>query len=237
MAVPPTATPPTGAPAAAPPAAPPAPESAESRTTSTDLSDLLNQLGDGTDGYVAPEAPLTDPRDLERPGDPARVAVGSTGVINYQPEFASFAARAGGWAIDTVITTAALVPGIAMLIMFDGAVRLLAVPVLLICVAVVAWSYTTSIARNGQWIGNRVTSTTVVHVSSGEFLDQPQAFTRFAARALFSPILAAGFIMALTNTSRRTFHDQIAESIVTRPTRASWSIEDHNDIPTDQGPA
>ena len=123
-----------------------------------------------------------------------------------------------------------------MFVKFDGAVRLLAVPVLLICVAVVAWSYTTSIARSGQWLGNRVTSTTVVRVSSGEFLDQPHAFTRFVARALFSPILAAGFIMALTNTSRRTFHDQLAESIVTRPTRASWSIENDNDTPAEQGP-
>ena len=123
-----------------------------------------------------------------------------------------------------------------MLIALDGALRLLGVLVLLAGFAAATWSYTTSIARTGQWVGNRIMSTTVVRVSSGAFLDRPHAMTRFLARALISPILAAGFIMAMTNTSRRSFHDQLAESIVTRPTRATWSIDDGTDSTGGSGP-
>ena len=32
--------------------------------------------------------------------------------------------------------------------------------------------------------------------------------------------------MALGNSQRRTFHDNIAGTVVIRPTRASWSIDD-----------
>ncbi len=152
--------------------------------------------------------------------------VESTGAINFRPEFASFAARAGGWAIDTVITTAAVLPGVLLFGAGSGIVRLLAVALGIVGAGLVAWSYTASIAASGQWVGNRVTSTKVVHVSSGELLDRPHAFTRFVLRAAISPILFGGFIVALTNTSRRTFHDLGADSIVTRPTRATWSIDD-----------
>ncbi len=39
-------------------------------------------------------------------------------------------------------------------------------------------------------------------------------------------ILFFGFLMALGNSQRRTFHDNIAGTVVIRPTRASWSIDD-----------
>ena len=191
------------------------------------MSDLLGQLGDGAEvKAVDPNAALTDPRDLERQGDAAAVVVESTGAINFDPAFASFGSRAGGWAIDTAITTLALVPGLVLVFAGSGIVRLLGVLLIAVGLGLVAWSYTMAVAQRGQWIGNRLMSTTVVHVSSGEFIDQPHAFTRFIVRAIFSPIFLAGFALALTSTSRRTFHDQVADSIVTRPSRASWSIDD-----------
>jgi uncharacterized RDD family membrane protein YckC len=191
------------------------------------LTDLLGQLGDGTEGKgVDPNAPLTDPRDLERPSDVAAVVVESTGAIKFDPEFASFGSRAGGWAIDTAITTLALLPGLVLFFAGSGIGRLLAVLLIGLGLGLVAWSYTVAVAQSGQWIGNRLTSTTVVNVSNGEFIDYPHAFTRFIVRAMFSPIFLAGFVVALTNTSRRTFHDQAAGTIVTRPNRASWSIDD-----------
>ena len=197
------------------------------RTTSTDLSDLLGRLGDGTEGHMVDlDAPLTDPRDLERPGDPAKVIVASTGAINFDPEFASFASRAGGWAIDTAITTLAMLPGLLLLIGGSGILQVLGAALMVLGLGLVAWSYTAAIARRGQWVGNRVTSTTVVNVSNGELIDRPHAVTRFIVRAVFSPVLFAGFALALTNTSRRTFHDQIADTIVIRPSRATWSIDD-----------
>lgn len=190
------------------------------------MSDLVGQLGDGTEGSsFAPDAPLTDPRDVARP-DAQTVVIESTGAIQFDPEFASFASRAGGWAIDTAITTAAMLPGFILLVAGSGVVRLLAILLMAAGLVAVAWSYTVAIARTGQWFGNRVVSTTVVNVSSGAFIDQPRAFTRFVVRALFSPIFFAGFIVAFTNNSRRTFHDQAADTIVTRPRRATWSIDD-----------
>jgi hypothetical protein len=188
---------------------------------------LLGQLGDGTEVTgIDPNAPLTDPRDLERPSDVAAVVLESTGAINFDPVFASLVSRAGGWAIDTAITTLALLPGLVLLFAGSGIVRLLGVLLIAAGLGLVAWSYTVAVAQSGQWIGNRLMSTTVVNVSNGGFIDQPHAFTRFIVRAMFSPVLFAGFFVALTNTSRRTFHDQAADTVVTRPSRASWSIDD-----------
>lgn len=154
------------------------------------------------------------------------MVVESTGAINFDPAFASFAARTGGWLIDTAATTAAMLPGLALLVAGSGIIRLLGAVLMAVGLAAAAWSYTTSIARTGQWIGNRITSTTVVSVVNGDMIDRPRAFTRFVVRGAFSPILLAGFALALTNSSRQTFHDQVADTIVVRPSRASWSIDD-----------
>lgn len=171
-------------------------------------------------------APLTDPRDLERPKDAAAVVVESTGAINFDPEFASFSARAAGWAIDTVVTTLAMLPGLVLLFTGSGILQLLSIALIAVGLGLVAGLYTVAVARTGQWLGNRITSTTVVNVSNGKLIDRPHAFTRFAVRALISPILFAGFLLALTDTSRRTFHDQAADTVVIRPSRATWSIDD-----------
>jgi hypothetical protein len=45
-------------------------------------------------------------------------------------------------------------------------------------------------------------------------------------RQLISTIFFIGFLVALGNSQRRAFHDQIAESVVVRPPRATWSIDD-----------
>jgi uncharacterized RDD family membrane protein YckC len=230
---PPPAPHPTGGPPPPPPPSsrqlpPPAP-----RITSSDLSDLLGQLGDGTHGTdgthgreVEPSAARSDPRDFERPRAAATAVMESTGTINFDPDLASFASRAGGWMIDTVITTLALLPGLLLLLAGSGIARLLALPLLGLGLVLVAWSYTVAVAQHGQWVGNRLMSTTVVNATNGEFVDRPHAFTRFIVRAVFSPIFFAGFVLAFTNTSRRTFHDQTAETVVIRPRRASWSIDE-----------
>lgn len=201
----------------------------EPRLTSSNLSDLLGQLGDGTQGIeVEPSAALSDPRDGERPRPAATVAMESTGAINFEPDLALSASHAAGWVIDTVITTLAVLPGLLLLLAGSGIARLLALPLLGIGLVLVAWSYTAAVAQHGQWIGNRLMSTIVVNATNGEFVDRPHALTRFIVRAVFSPTFLAGFVLAFTNTSRRTFHDQAAETVVIRPRRASWSIDEES---------
>jgi len=41
-----------------------------------------------------------------------------------------------------------------------------------------------------------------------------------------SSIFLIGFLVALGNSQRRTFHDNFAGTVVTRPPRATWSIDD-----------
>jgi len=86
--------------------------------------------------------------------------------------------------------------------------------------------YGRAVAATGQWFGNRVASTKVVDVRNGRLVDGGNAGLRFVIRFLVSPILLIGFLMAFTNNQRRTFHDNIAGTVVTRPPRATWSIDD-----------
>lgn len=233
---PPAPLPPAPLPAGGPPPLPLSPRQLpppEPRITSSDLRDLLGQLGDGTHGAdetrgieVEPSAALSDPRDCERPGPAASVAMEATETSNFDPDLASFASRAAGCVIDTVITTLAVLPGLLLLLAGSGVARLLALPLIWIGLVLVAWSYIAAVAEHGQWVGNRLMSTTVVNATTGEFVDRLHAFTRFVVRAVFSPIFFAGFVLAFTNTSRRTFHGQTAETVVIRPRRASWSIDE-----------
>ena len=86
--------------------------------------------------------------------------------------------------------------------------------------------YARAVARSGQSIGNRAASSKVVDARNGQLVDTGAAATRHVLRFLISPILFLGCLMAFTNSERRTFHDQFAGTIVTRPPRASWSIDD-----------
>jgi uncharacterized RDD family membrane protein YckC len=49
---------------------------------------------------------------------------------------------------------------------------------------------------------------------------------RFVLRYLVSSILLIGYVMAFFDPQRRTFHDNVAGTVVTRPPRARWSIDD-----------
>ncbi len=195
------------------------------REMPSDLREILAQINEG-DVESVPEVggELTDPRELERPGDRAAVVVESTGAVNFDPEFASFGARAQGALIDHGILSLAVLPGAVVVFKAQGAVKVLGVLLALVGFALVARAYTNAVARSGQWIGNRVAGTKVVNVSNGKLIDRPHALTRFVVRSTFSPIFLGGYLMALTNQSKRTFHDQAAESIVTRPPRETWSL-------------
>jgi uncharacterized RDD family membrane protein YckC len=162
------------------------------------------------------------------------VEIKSSGAINFDPEFASFATRFAGFLIDSVVTLAAIGPGLMVLLFGPGALRFSGILIAIIGLVLVAWWYGSAVSTSGQWVGNRVTNTKVVDVSSGNLLDRTRATSRFLIRALISPVFLFGFIVAFTNSQHRAFHDQFASSIVTRPTRASWSVGD--DEPIDDAP-
>ena len=229
---PPAAPPPAAPPPAAPPPAAPPPVT---RPPVHDLSDLLSQIGDGsvadTPGLGAK---LTDPRDVQRPKGLGPVTIKSSGAIDFNPEFASFATRLAGFLIDSVVTLAAIGPGLMVLLLGPGVLRFSGILIAIIGLALVARWYGSTVSTSGQWVGNRVTDTKVVDVSSGDLLDRTHATSRFLVRALISPVLLFGFIVAFTNSQHRAFHDQFAGSIVTRPARASWSLDD--DGPIDDAP-
>ena len=89
-------------------------------------------------------------------GHRAGVAVESTGAIKFNPEVASFGARAGGWAIDTVITTAAALPGAALLIAGSGIMRWLGGALIVVGFCLTTRLYAIAVSSTGQWIGNRM---------------------------------------------------------------------------------
>ncbi len=86
--------------------------------------------------------------------------------------------------------------------------------------------YARSVSRTGQSLGNRVAKTKVVDARNGRLVGPAEAGLRYALRFLVSIIFFIGFLVALGDSQRRTFHDKIAGTVVTRPTRASWSIDD-----------
>ena len=89
-------------------------------------------------------------------------------------------------------------------------------------------SYAQSVAKNGQWIGNRILNTRVVDGRTGTNLDVSRAAARFTVRHLLSPILLLGYLPALFDPQRRTFHDRIVTSVVIARPRATWSAGDEN---------
>ena len=86
--------------------------------------------------------------------------------------------------------------------------------------------YARSVSRTGQSLGNRVAKTKVVDARNGRLVGPAEAGLRYALRFLVSIIFFIGFLVALGDSQRRTFHDKIAGTVVTRPARASWSIDD-----------
>jgi len=120
-----------------------------------------------------------------------------------------------------------MAPGIALVVVV-GSAPLIIVGVLLMLAGFGGATalYARAVSSTGQWIGNRATSTRVVDVRNGRPVDTGVAGLRFALRHLVSSIFLIGFLVALGNSQRRTWHDDIAGTVVTRPPRATWSIDD-----------
>ena len=195
--------------------------------TDDDLAALLSQITDD-EGPAAPQvgAAPTKPTDVERPERVEVARIESEGGVDFDPVHASYGARFGGLLIDTLITTLFMLPGIVLVLV--GSTPLVIVGVLLMiagfCAATVV--YARAVSSSGQWIGNRVTTTKVVDVRNGRMISAGEAGLRFVLRSLVSSIFLIGFLVALGNSQRRTFHDNFAGTVVTRPARATWSIDD-----------
>lgn len=199
--------------------------------TPDDLSDILERLHDdlALEQSVTPEeaAPLTSPLDVKRPESERGNELESTGGLTFDPAFASFGARLAGVLIDTVVLALFVAPGVAVAIAGGSVVAIAGGIVLALAGFVLnAYLYGRAVSSSAKWIGNRVTSTSVVDARNGTTIDVPHATTRFVVRQLISPILLIGFLQALGDSQRRAFHDKMAGSVVIRPARATWSVED-----------
>ncbi len=214
----------TPAPAAPTPAPPSGPSSA---ATDQDLAALLSQI---TDDDV-PDVPvigsaLTKPTDVERPEKAQVAKIESEGGIDFDPELASFGARTKGLLIDTVVLVLFLLPGSALLTGGSTTLGVVGIVAMVVGFGAATVLYARAVSSSGQWIGNRIAGTKVVDVRNGRMVSGGEAGLRFVVRYLVSTIFLIGFLMAFTNSQRRTFQDNVAGTVVTRPPRATWSIDD-----------
>lgn len=122
-----------------------------------------------------------------------------------------------------------LLPGIVLLSTGSTMLAILGLLVMLAGFGVATLLYARAVSRTGQWVGNRVTNTKVVDVRNGRMVTSGEAGLRFVLRYVVSSILFIGFLIALFDSQRQTFHDRVAGTVVTRPPRATWSIDDEAD--------
>ena len=176
---------------------------------------------------------LTAPTDVSRPARPEVIAEAG---VRFDPVVASFGERAIGLFVDWLLLDLFLLPGIVLLATGSDAGILLGLVAMAVGFVAATIVNTRAVARTGQTIGNRVASTKVVDARNGNMVDSGAAATRYVLRFLVSPILFLGFLVAFTNPERRTFHDKFAGTIVTRPPRASWSIDDEATTPPSASP-
>ncbi len=191
------------------------------------LAQLHDDMDLERDETFDPEAPLTNPLDVTRPERAQALVVESTGGISFDPEIPSFGPRVVGLLVDTAVLLVCLLPG-ALVAALGGSGVATVIGLLVGVVGFVAAAtfYARGLVASGQWIGNRVANTRVVDVRNGSYLDIGHAFVRFVVRFVISPIFLIGFLIALGNSQRRTFQDQVAGSVVTRPPRQTWSVSD-----------
>ena len=142
---------------------------------------------------------------------------------------ASYGARLGGLIIDNLLTLLFMLPGIALVIVGSTPLIVLGVLAMLAGFAGATLLYARAVSTSGQWIGERITGVTVVAARNGRTVTAGEAGLRFIVRYWISSILYIGFLVALGNSQRQTFHDMIAGTVVTRPARAVWSIDDEVD--------
>ena len=204
-----------------------------------DLDDILARLGadvnpnpldttdSSTQSFPGVGDKLTDPRDLTRPSSASGIVVDVGAGLEFDPTSASFGQRAVGAIVDTVVVTLAVLPGIAILLLGNGTgTAVLAAFVGLLGFIAVVVLGARALATSGKWIGNRVAGTTVVDAINGSFVDQGRAGLRMIGRHLISPILLFGYLMAFGDGQRRTFHDRLADTVVIRRPRETWSADD-----------
>lgn len=208
----------------------PPPNAATPPGHDAELAELLERLhdDDGVDDVAAPGvgASLTKPTDVSRPKRVDVAPIESEGGIDFDPEYASFGARSIGLLIDMGILLLWSLPGIALIATQTTALALLGIVTLVAGFAASTVFYARAVARNGQSPGNRVASTKVVDVRNGRLVEPGEAGLRYFIRFTVSIIFFIGFFMAFGNAERRTFHDRIAGTVVTRPARERWSIDD-----------
>ena len=171
-------------------------------------------------------AALTKPTEVERPERTEVAHIESDGGIDFDPELASYGARFGGLVIDTAIVSLCLLPGIVLIAVGSTPLIILGLLVMILGFGGATVSYARAVSSTGQWIGNRITATSVVDARNGRIVSAGEAGLRFVLRYLVSMIFLIGFLVALGNSQRRTFHDNAAGTVVTRPPRATWSIDD-----------
>ncbi len=202
------------------------PSGPTSAATDDDLAALLARITD--DDATAPGvgAPLTKSTDVDRPERTDVTHLESDGGIDFDPELASYGARLGGLVIDNLVVALCLVPG--MVLIFLGSTPLIVLGVLVMVAGFVGatLSYGRAVSSTGQWFGNRITGTKVVDARNGRMVPAGDAGLRFVLRYWVSSIFFIGFLVALGSSQRRTFHDNAAGTVVTRPARATWSIDD-----------
>ena len=163
---------------------------------------------------------------MTRPERAGAALLESEGGIDFDPVFASFGARAVGLSVDLVILTLLLVPGIAFVL--AGSTPLVLIGLVLMVAGFGAGTvlYTRAIVSTGQSVGNRVAGTKVVDARNGRPVESGEAGLRYVLRFAVSIFFFIGFLVAFADPQRRTFHDKIAGTVVTRPARQSWSIDD-----------
>lgn len=198
-----------------------------SAATDDGLAALLSQITDDDAPDVS--AALTKPTDVERPERADVGHIESDGGILFDPELASYGARFVGLVIDNVVVSLCLIPGIALILGGSTPLILLGLLAMLVGFGGATVLYARSVSTSGQWIGNRVMGTMVVDVRNGRTVSGGEAGLRFVLRSLVSSIFCVGFLIALGSSQRRTFHDNVAGTVVTRPQRATWSIDDEVD--------
>ena len=199
----------------------------KSAATDDDLASLLSQMGEEPAAPVpVVGAPLTKPTDVERPALAAAATIESEGGIDFDPVLASYGNRLVGLAIDTAVVLLCILPGVVLLAMGSTTLAIIGLLVMLAGFGVATVLYARAVSSTGQWIGNRVTNTKVVDVRNGRTVNAGEAGLRFVIRYFVSTILFIGFLVALFDPQRQTFHDRVAGTVVTRPPRATWSIDD-----------
>jgi uncharacterized RDD family membrane protein YckC len=171
-------------------------------------------------------APLTKPTDVERPERAGAVTIESEGGIDFDPDLASFGARFVGLLIDSILVLLCMAPGFALVLTGSTPLVVLGLLVSIVGFGGATVLYGRAVSRTGQWVGDRVTKTRVVDARNGRMIDTGEAALRFVLRYFVSSIFFIGFLMAFFDSQRRTFHDNIAGTVVTRPPPARWSIDD-----------